>query len=134
MRAVMKYLTPRKLAALLALPLALAAAPLCEACPVNSGMAIKAPAASDSAEHACCKKKPQLKQVHAAEHCDNCVAKPAAANHAPELKAEFQLLYAIERTLPDATPFVLPNSTWHPAFFSTHSPPAVYLVQQKILL
>jgi hypothetical protein len=133
MRAVMKYLFPRKLATLLALPLALAAAPLCEACPANTAAAIQTSRVSHSSKHACCEKKQQMKQAHA-EQCDNCVAKPAAPNNSSEVKADFGFSPVSQSALPDATLAVLPNSHGHTAFFCTHSPPALYLVQQKILL
>ncbi|MFZ5628851.1 MAG: hypothetical protein ACOY5B_06955 [Spirochaetota bacterium] len=134
MRAVMKYLLPRKLAALLALPLALAAAPLCEACPVNSGMATKAPATSHSAEHACCEKKTQVRQAYTADHCDSCVARPVSANAASEFKADLQLAPASAPVLATVTPVALAAAPQPTALNPSHSPPAVYLLQQKILL
>jgi hypothetical protein len=134
MRTVFLHIVPRKLATLLALPMLLAAAPLCEACPANTAAAIQAPRVSHSSKHACCEKKPQVKQAHAAEQCDHCLAKPAAPNNSSEVKADFGFSPVSQSALPDATLAVLPNSHGHTAFFCTHSPPALYLVQQKILL
>ena len=134
MRAAFLNTVSRRLATLLALPLVLAAAPLCEACPVNTDTAVRAPSTSHAADHACCEKKPQVKQAHKAEHCDNCVAKPATPNSASELKADLHFSPVTHRAMPEATPVVLPGSTNYITFFYSHSPPAVYLVQQKILV
>lgn len=134
MRMAFLHFVPRKLATLLALPLVLAAAPLCEACPANTDTAVRAPSTSHAADHACCEKKPQVKQAHAADHCDNCIAKPATPNTTPDVKADFHFSPISHPALPDATPAVLPHSHGHAAFFASHSPPAVYLLQQKILV
>ena len=134
MRAVMKYLLPRKVSTLLALPLALAVAPLCEACPVDAATTIRASKASHGAGHACCEKKPQVKQSHTAGHCDHCVAKPATANAAPKLQAEFHCAPKSDPALANSTPVIRSAPPRSGADFPSHSPPAVYLIQQKILL
>jgi len=134
MHAAFLNTVSRRLATLLALPLLLAAAPLCEACPANADTAVRAPSIGHAADHACCEKKPQVKQARKADHCDNCVAKPAAPNSTSEFKADFHFTPVTLRALPAATPVLLPGSPGRSAFSSSHSPPAVYLVQQKILL
>jgi len=134
MRAAFLNTVSRKLATLLALPLVLAAAPLCEACPANTDTAVRAPSIGHAADHACCAKKPQVKQAHKADHCDNCVAKPATPNSTPEFKADFHFSPVTHRALPAATPVLLPGSAGRTEFSSSHSRPAVYLIQQKILV
>lgn len=134
MRTAFLNTVSRKLATLLALPLVLAAAPLCEACPANTDTAVRASSTSHAADHACCEKKAQVKQAHKAEYCDNCVAKPATPNSTPDFKADFHVLLFTHRAMPEAARVLLPNSTGRIIFSYSHSLPAVYLVQQKILL
>lgn len=126
------------LAVFLVAPLAVAAAPLCSACPAQSDASIKSLNSAQSEAHACCNQKARVTAAVAHEPCKNCLVASAASASATKEKKGHLAELALAAIRQSASEVIIPDlrrqRSFRPGHVAAASPPAIYLLQQKILI
>ncbi len=129
MRSLLTHSLTRLLPAALALPVALAAAPLCTDCPT-----LKV-AATEKSAHACCEKTQKLTQSHSPAECTSCFTQAAPQSQSQEHKADVDFV-AVRLPVLQMAAFFLNNLSLiqHLSYQPPAPPGAAFITQLKILI